>query len=223
MLPAIELPADLADLNTRLPPSRWAAANCLWDAVPCACLCTCFALACSGAWLPRPHAPSVLTHPNRPPSPSHFPRPRRYSFDHEADLDIAARFGAPAIRRTSALPKQAAAAAGEASAAAAASAKAAEEVAAVLRQHLPRIASPVTVLETEGSGGGITLGSAAATPASGRGTASSSLNTIDAAVAAALEEERQGAPAGKQAWGKGKPANAAAAAWSAALMDGAAI
>lgn len=133
----------------------------------------------------------------------------------EDALDIAARFGAPAIRRPSAAPKPAAAESGPLRPAGGEAAAAAEAA-----HGLPRIASPVTVLES----------AVCATPSapgtSGSGTGS--LSAIEAAVEAALlEEERMGRAAGAGAWRKGKPVPQAAcpAAWAAELnsLDGAHI
>jgi hypothetical protein len=161
VLPPIEVPEDLAELNHRLPPSR-------------------------------------------------------YSFDHmeEEGLDIAARFGAPAIRRPSAAPKPAAAEAGPSRPAEAPAA------AADAPHGLPRIASPVTVLDS----------AVCATPSAPgtSGSGSGSLSAIEAAVEAALlEEERMGRAAGTGAWRKGKPVPSAACpkAWAAELnsLDGANI
>lgn len=135
---------------------------------------------------------------------------RRYSFDHmeEEALDIAARFGAPAIRRPSAAPRPSAAEAGP------------SRPAAEAPHGLPRIASPVTVLES----------AMCATPSAPgtSGSGSGSLSAIEAAVEAALlEEERMGRAAGTGAWRKGKPVPQAAcpAAWAAELssFDGANI
>ena len=133
----------------------------------------------------------------------------------EEALDIAARFGAPAIRRPSAAPKPAAAEAGPSR-----PASAAAEAAADVPHGLPRIASPVTVLES----------AMCATPSAPgtSGSGSGSLSAIEAAVEAALlEEERMGRAAGAGAWRKGKPVPPAAcpAAWAAELssLDGANI
>lgn len=138
----------------------------------------------------------------------------------EEALDIAARFGAPAIRRSSVAPNAAAAEAGPSSAAAAA---AGAVVGAPL--GLPRIASPITVLDSAASGGSMAI-TPSAPGTSGSGTGS--LGTIEAAVEAALlEEERMGRAGGAGAWRKGKPVPAAAcpAAWAAELgsLDGANI
>ena len=139
----------------------------------------------------------------------------------DEELDIAARFGAPAIRRPSAAPKPVAAEAGPSSAAAAA----AGAGAGAASHGLPRIASPVTVLDSAASGSSMAITPSA--PGTG-GSGSGSLGTIEAAVEAALlEEERLGRAAGAGAWRKGKPVPQAAcpAAWAAELgsLDGADI
>ena len=130
----------------------------------------------------------------------------------EEALDIAARFGAPAIRRPSAAPKPAAAAEAGPSRAAGS-----DPAAAGVPHGLPRIASPVTVLES----------AMCATPSAPgtSGSGSGSISAIEAAVEAALlEEERMGRAAGAAAWRKGKPLPPAAcpAAWAAELssLDG---
>ena len=141
-------------------------------------------------------------------------------------LDLAAKFGAPAIRRPSALHRAStdaeAAEAGAAAAAAAVAPAQQQQQAQQAQQqaqrgeggHLPRIASPVTVLEEEVLA---RAASAADTP-SGTGTGGTGMSAVEAAVAAALlEEERLGAPASAGAWAKGRPVPPGAAAWAEAL------
>lgn len=127
MLPAIDIPDDLHDLNQRLPPPRYSSDN----------------------------------------------------LHEDGALEMAARFGAPAIKPAPAPP-----------AASGAAAAAPEQEQEQQLPHLHRIGSPVTVLESElcsaGSG-------SVATP-SGGGTGGSD-RLIDACVAAALEEEKAAAAA----------------------------
>ena len=158
-----------------------------------------------------------------PPTPTQ-PTHGRYSFDSvDGALDLAAKFGAPAIRRPSALHRastDAEAAEAGAAAAAAAAAPAQQQQAQQAQQqaprgeggHLPRIASPVTVLEEE------VLARAASAADTPSGTGGTGMSAVEAAVAAALlEEERLGAPASAGAWAKGRPMPPGAAAWAEAL------
>lgn len=147
-------------------------------------------------------------------------------------LDLAAKFGAPAIRRPSTAPPRpsadiasanAAACAGAATAAAAAATAGGQQEqqqqqlqqpagdGGAVHPHLPRISSPVTVLEEQ------LLARAASSADTPCGTGGAAMGAVEAAVAAALlEEERMGAPAGCS-WAKGRPVSPGAAAWADAL------
>ena len=182
VLPAIDIPADLHDLNTRLPPPRFSSDN----------------LASEGAleMAARFGAPAVVV--PLPAVAQQQPQPGQLQRQRQEHGGAAAQPAAPQQqqqqRQQQPFPEQAAG--------------------SDAPPYLPRVGSPVTVLEE-------TLCTAAsestvATPSAGHGTGGSG-SIIDACVAAALEDERSAAAERSAATAARKAA--AAAVWSKAAAQ----
>ncbi|KAL4434401.1 hypothetical protein ABPG75_000842 [Micractinium tetrahymenae] len=181
VLPAIDIPEDLQELNQRLPPPRYSSDN----------------LDRGGAMemAARFGAPAIQPACALPSAAADTGAPAAAPSSAEAGPSAAAADAGCAVAA-------AAAAAAAATAAAAVTAKA--EAGCVQQQqqpqpqpqhpgaalaHLPRIASPVTVLESELCS---TASGSVATPCGGPGTGGSG-GFVDACVKEALDEERAGA------------------------------